>query len=142
MGFALFIEMIQDKPLQQEKIKRILQPLLWDYHIEADDFYRIALGQKAGIGFLHQQQALLRILERLSWYDILELFDCEFLKNHITSDLISKMRFPATKRKYEILRKILHGQSVSFPEWSAETRQRAQNAILSNRWYSTEPSLF
>lgn len=121
---------------QPNKIKSILQPILWDYQIDVVEFYHIALGQRSGIGMLDQQKAFLRILERVSLYDIFDLFDLEVLKKYLTSTLIKKLRFPELQRKYEIIRKILHGEPISFPGWSAETRQRTQNTVLSNRWYS------
>jgi hypothetical protein len=128
--------------MTQSEIKDLLQPILWDYDLEAYEFYRIARGERQGIGFLNQERAIVRILERLGWYEILGLLGLDFIKEHLTPELIAKLRFPEQKRKYEIIRKILHREPLSFPGWSAETRARARNTVLSDRWYCTEPALF
>jgi len=68
-----------------------LRPILRDCHIESAEFYRIALGKISGTGLLNQQRALLRILERISWYDISYLFDITFLKQQTATWLIGKL---------------------------------------------------
>ncbi|HNW59014.1 MAG TPA: hypothetical protein PKI62_05020 [bacterium] len=124
-----------------DKINSAFVPILWDYWISAMVFYRIALGQMPTIGLLNQQWALLRVFERMNWYDILDWFDPEFLNDHLTPELINNLRFPDARRKYGIIRKILHGEPISFPGWGVETHKRAQDAVLSNRWYCDKPAL-
>ena len=123
-------------------IQKTIQPILWDYDIDPVVFYNIALGKHPAVGMLDQERALLRILQQLPFYDILDLFGQPFLKKVLTQDLIKKMRFAHQRQNYEIIRKILQREPVSFSGWSAETRQRCRNAVLSKRWYCTEPSLF
>ena len=124
-----------------DNICHILEPILWDYNVEALDFYELLLGRQGSIGLLDQQHAIVRVLERCAWYDVLELLGIEFLKKYLTQMTIQKIRFPDMRKKYEIVREILQGDTVPTSGWSADTRQRARNAILSNRWYRTEPSL-
>lgn len=123
-------------------IETLLAPILWDYRIHPYEFYQVAIGNKAQIGHFNQEKALIRILERLNWYDLINLFGMEFLKKYITLELVSKLRFKDKRRKYEVVRKILHGETVSFPGWNSETRQRLEHSLLSHRWYRTEPTLF
>ena len=127
--------------IHQDVVEKILKPLLWDYQIDAISFYLVALGQEKIPG-LSQQRALLRMLERLNWYDILDLFELEFIQEQLTTELVARLRFPEMRKKYELIRKILHREPVSFPGWGAETRQRAQDSILSNRWYRPQSVLF
>jgi len=129
------------KEPQPDIIERILKPLIWDYQLDAGTFYLVSIGRKVLAG-LSQQQALLRIFERLNWYNILDLYDVAFLKEQLTPELIGKIRFPETRKKYEIIRKLLFGEPVSFAGWSAETRQRAQDTVLSDRWYCSQQALF
>ena len=119
----------------------VLERLLWDYDLNAKDFYDLLLGKKARIGLWNQERALIRVLERLGWYDIVNILGLEYLKEHLTLQIIEKLRFPDLQRKYGIVRKVLHGEPVSFSGWDSETRQRARDAVLSNRWYSVESSL-
>ncbi|MBN1561494.1 hypothetical protein JW998_14680 [candidate division KSB1 bacterium] len=82
-------------------IEKILQPVLWDYDINSLDFYHVAVGALERVASFDQQRAFIRILERLGWYDILELFGIQFVKEHL-----------------------------SLAGWSSETRQRARNAVI------------
>jgi len=127
--------------MQKKEIEKI-RPILWDYRIDPIEFYHIAKGERKAIGFLNQERALIRILDYMDWYDILTLFGIDFLRKNLTPDLVGKLRFAKQREKYEIIRKILLGEPLSFPEWCDETRQRAGNTVLSDRWYRTEPSLF
>ncbi|MBN1479886.1 hypothetical protein JXA70_06425 [candidate division KSB1 bacterium] len=122
-------------------IEKILKPVLWDYDIDALDFYHVAVGEKEHIGSFDQQRALVRIFERLDWYDILDVFGIEFVEKHLTVKITSRLRFADLRKRYDTIRRILHGEPVSFAGWSVETAERAKNAVLSNRWYSTEPAL-
>lgn len=129
------------KDPQPDIIERLLKPLVWDYRMDAKTFYLVSIGRKIIAG-LSQQQALLRIFERLNWYNILDLFDVVFIKEQLTPELIGKFRFPDTRKKYEIIRKLLFREPVSFAGWSAETRQRAKDTVLSDRWYCSKQALF
>jgi hypothetical protein len=121
-----------------EKIKQILAPILWDYQLDPLQFYKIAVGQSSKIGLLNQERALLRILERLNWYDIVELLGLDFLKEHLNFELINKLWIVAQRERYEIILQVLQGNSISFPKWGPETRQKLKHAVLSHRWYSTQ----
>lgn len=122
-------------------IKDILKPVLWDYNINVNDFYDVATGVRERVGGFDQQRALVRVFERLDWYDILEVFGIQFVEEHLTPDIISRIRFADLRKRYDIIRRILHGEPVSFAGWSVATAERARNAVLSNRWYRTEPAL-
>ena len=128
--------------IMNTSVEKILKPILWDYDINILDFYHVAVGIKERVGSFNQQRAFIRILERLGWYDILELFGIQFVKEHLTPEIISQLRFSDLGKKYDLIRRVLHGEPVSLSGWSAETRQRARNTVLSNRWYSTESALF
>jgi len=131
-----------EKDSQKEKIRTLLQPLLWDYQIDPYEFYQVAAGKLAQVGSINQERALIRILDRLPWYDVIDLFGLDFLKKYITLKLVSKLRFSDKRRQYEIVHKVLHGKIVSFPGWNSETRQKLKDSLLSHRWYRTEPTLF
>ncbi|MBC8184820.1 hypothetical protein H8E88_27315 [candidate division KSB1 bacterium] len=127
--------------LSQERIEYILKPILWDYRIDPSEFYQVALGKKEHVGLFNSERALLRMLERLGWYELLELFGVDILKERLTTDLISKIRIKELRHKYEFARKILQGEPVSFSGWGCDYRQRIKHTLLSNRWYRTDSAL-
>ncbi len=124
--------------MEKSDVRRLLQPLVWDYNIDPYDVYEVALGQKERIGSFTRRKALLRLFERLSWYDLLRLFGIERVGAFLTVDLIQQLRFPELRDRYEFVRKVLHGEPVSFSGWSPEYRQKIQHTLLSHRWYRTQ----
>lgn len=128
--------------MDKSQIYQLIQPILWDYKTDPYDFFLTAVGEKNRAGCFNQEKALIRMLERLSWYDLIRLFGVERLKVLLTPGIISKLRIKELQEKYEFARKILHGESVSFSGWSAEYREKIKHTLLSNRWYRTQPGIF
>lgn len=124
--------------LDRETINRTLKGVIWDYNIDPFDIYLIALGKKESIGFFNKERSLLRLLERLSWYEVLLVFETDFLKENLTRNLISKIRNVQLSERYELIRKILHGETLSLTGWDIKNRERIKSSLLSNRWYSTQ----
>lgn len=124
--------------LSNKKIKQFIKPILWDYEIDPLEFYQVAIGKKKMIGFFNQERALIRILEHLNWYDVVDILGLNFLKENLSSDIVNKLRIGGLKKRYEIVQKILRGEPVSITGWNSETRQRLKHSILSHRWYCSQ----
>ncbi|MDD5089937.1 MAG: hypothetical protein PHQ23_03380 [Candidatus Wallbacteria bacterium] len=128
--------------MQDDQIRKTLKPVIWDHDIDPLVFYHIALGIKRPIGFLDSIRALVRILERLSWYDVLSLFGLDGVRTLITDEVIKSIRFKEIRERYEFIQGVLHGKAVSFSGWDPEYRKRIRHTLLSDRWYSTEQGIF
>ena len=124
--------------MEKEAIRKLLQPLLWDYQLDPYDLFEIALGRQERIGTFTRAQVLVRLFERLAWYDLVQLFGIEVLTTLLTKEIINRLRFPELRTRYEFIRKVLHGEPVSFSGWSPEYRQRIRHTLLSHRWYRTQ----
>ncbi len=124
--------------MQEEEIRAILQAILWDYQIDPCDFYELALGRKERIGWFSRERALIRMLERLSWYDLIRVFGLKELSDILKPELIAQLRFPELRRRYELARKVLRGETVSFSGWSPEYRENIKHSLVSQRWYRTQ----
>ena len=124
--------------MEKEAIRKLLQPLLWDYQLDPYGLFEIALGRQERIGTFTRAQVLVRLFERLAWYDLVQLFGIEVLTTLLTKEIINRLRFPELRTRYEFIRKVLHGEPVSFSGWSPEYRQRIRHTLLSHRWYRTQ----
>ena len=125
----------------EDEIRKILQPIIWDYNIDPSDFYAIASGKKQIAG-IRRESVLIRMLERLFWYDLLKLFGTDGMAELLTPGLIAGLRIKEQREKYELARKVLQGESVSFSGWSPEYREKIRHTLLSDRWYRTEQGIF
>jgi hypothetical protein len=126
---------------EKSEIRKLLHPIVWDYNIDPYELYETAIGKKTQIGSFTQEKALIRMLEYLPWYDLLRLFGIEELRKLITKDVISKIRIRELREKYEFVRKILRGETVSFSGWSPEYREKIRHTLLSDRWNRTQQGI-
>jgi hypothetical protein len=134
--------MKMESHLQQSEIRQLLQPILWDYNIDPYDFYEVALGRKERVGSFTKDRALIRLLERLGWYDLVRLFGMNTLAEILTTDRIARIRIKARQERYEFARKLLHGEPIPLSGWDPEYREKIKHTLLSHRWYRTQPRVF
>ncbi|MDM8536277.1 hypothetical protein QUF70_05950 [Desulfobacterales bacterium HSG17] len=122
----------------KEDIKKLLKPVIWDYYTDPYEVFETASGKKDRAGCFTRETALIRMLERLSWYDLINLFGIDKLTKLLTPKIISGIRIQELREKYEFARKILQGEPVSFSGWDPEYRKKIRHTLLSNRWYSNQ----
>jgi hypothetical protein len=116
---------------------RCLNRLNWDYNISVEDIFAVINGEKSHAGHWNLEGLLIRMLERLSWYDLLDFFGPAFLAENLNINLLHKVHNREKREKYERLGKILRGEPVSFTKWGAEYRAEIRDTLFSNRWYSS-----
>ncbi len=124
--------------MEKEDVRKLLKPVLWDYHTDPHDLFEAASGRKKQAGNFTQEAALIRILERLSWYDLIRLFGMKKLTALLTPEIISRIRIRGLREKYEFARKVLQGEPVSFSGWDTKYREKIRHTLLSDRWYRNQ----
>jgi hypothetical protein len=124
--------------MNKSEIQRLLKPIMWDYNLDPYELFEVATGTKKQAGTFTRETALVRMLERLPWYDLVNLFGIDGLTQLITPKIISRLRLKELQEKYEFVRKVLQGETVSFSGWSPEYRERIRHTLLSDRWYRTQ----
>jgi len=127
----------KSKDNRLERVKEILKPIIWDYDIDSELLYEVLECKRDRIGTFNKEKIIIRTLERLSWYELLELLGKEEPGKNLTEDIIQKLRFKEMQDKYEFTRKILQEEAVSYTGWSARYRKKSRHTLLSKRWYRT-----
>lgn len=122
--------------MSREEVNKILRGVFWDYNVEPYELYQIALEQSSETGFFSKETILLRFIQRLSWYEIQSIFTTDYLKNNLTPSLLKRIRNKQIKHRYELIRKVLRAETLSFTGWDFENRKRIKSTVLSNRRYS------
>lgn len=120
----------------REEIQNILRGVIWDYNVDTYDVFLISIGEKSPLGMFNKRKAFLRILERLSWYEILKIYDLQLIKKNITNDIINKIQIETIRHRYEILYQLLQGNTLLSAGWNTENRKRLKASLLSDRRYS------
>ena len=123
--------------MNKAAIQTALRGIIWDYDVDPDELFEVITGKREKSGPFDAERIFVRMLERLSWYELIELLGLEFIKNHLSKDVIRKIRFKALRGRYETIRKILSGDPLSFSGWDHEYREKIKHTLLSNRWYRT-----
>ena len=123
-----------------ERIK-ILSALNWDYDVGVNDMLRVVDGTLLKIGPFDAQRILVRCLERLTWYRIVQLWGMDRLLVVYNDSLLKRLRSTELRSRYAFTFGVLQKEPVSASRWSPELRESMQHFLLSNRWYRTKPRL-
>ena len=121
--------------MNKAAIQTALRGIIWDYDVDPDELFEVITGKREKSGPFDAERIFVRMLERLSWYELIELLGLEFIKNHLSKDVIRKIRFKALRGRYETIRKVLSGDPLSFSGWDHEYREKIKHTLLYNRWY-------
>jgi hypothetical protein len=129
---------MKNKKQLTEKKYRCLKRVNWDYNISAEDMFAVINGEKSHAGHWNEDDLLIRLLERLSWYDLLDFFSPDEMAQKLRPVLLKKTHNKEKRAKYERLGKILRKEPVSFTKWGAKySAECLRDTLFSNRWYST-----
>ena len=123
---------------EQERIRRLMKHVVWDYDVDPFLLHEVVLGSRGKVGHFDRQRVFLRMLERLSWYDLLDLLGVDLLRDLLTPGTIAVIRRRDVRERYEHIRRVLHNEALPSAGWDPGYRQRIRNTLLSDRWYRAE----
>ncbi len=112
-------------------VKRIL----WDYDVEPDELYAFLAGESDRLHHFTREMIHVRILERLSWYEILECLPVDVIKGMLNPRTISMLRTESMRKKYDYAARILHNRPLSASRWDPRNRNESEDPVLSDRGY-------
>ena len=115
----------------------LYKKIIWDYDIPNEELERLISGEIQSCSGLPRETVLLRMLQRLSWEELVKALGHNEIKNVLETDMYKKLRDPLQRIKYEQLLRLLQGKALSFSGWDPENRERIRATLLSNRWDRT-----
>ena len=110
-----------------------LKKNFWDYNVEflpLDNFIKM---ETDDIDEYVYNLVVTRMLERLNWYDIIDILGIEQLKKILSQDTIKRLRSNELKERYERIRRILFKEPLSLSGWDPEYIKRIRTTLLSYR---------
>jgi len=93
--------------IEKKDIKKLLEQILWDYNITAEEIHAVLKGEADRAGHYTREAVLKKLIETYPWFTIIQLFTPEELKDLLTRDVIKNLRAPSLREKYEFVRKRL-----------------------------------
>ena len=114
----------------------ILKRIFWDYNINLLNLDKIAALQLDEIDRYELDMIINRMLERLSWFDLLDILGVDLLKKILASGSINRLRSNELKDRYERIRRILFKEPLPLSGWDTEYIKRIKTTLLSNRLYA------
>ncbi len=121
--------------MNKEKFLEYVEYIIWDYNIDPNLLYEVFIGKRDKIAHFDRNKIIIRILENLPWYDVIEIISVDEIKNFLTPENIRKIYPPAMREKYDRLRKILLGEPLPSSGWDNKDNEKFRYPFLSNRWY-------
>jgi hypothetical protein len=125
----------------RDRIRDIMRHVVWDYDVDPYELYEVAVGTRDAIGHFDAERVLLRMLERLSWYDVLDVLGIDELRTRLVPPLIARIRHEDVRERYEYVRKILQGEALPLSGWDPASREKIRHTLLSHRWYRAEQAV-
>ena len=114
-----------------------LKKIFWDYNIDLLPLNNIVTMQFDAIDKYDLDLIINRMLERLGWFDLLDILGVDLLKKILISDSINRLRSKELRDRYERIRRILCKEPLPISGWDTEYIQRIKTTLLSNRWYAS-----
>jgi hypothetical protein len=124
--------------MNKEAVQSALKGIIWDYHVDPDDLFEVLAGKREMAGPFNAERLFVRMLERLPWYELIETLGIKYIKDRLSESIIKKIRFKTLRGRYETVRKVLSGDTLSFSGWDSEYREKIKHTLLSNRRYRAQ----
>lgn len=121
--------------MKKEKI-RLIKHCFWDYYYEDQEIEKRILELNEGI--VQDETFLIRIIENLEWYILIEIIPIDRLLSFITKERLQKIRSKRRRENLANAKSILLEQPLPFPRWDRCDFEKTRHGLLSNRWYGTE----
>lgn len=86
---------------------KLFKQILWDYDIPPKEIEAVLKGEKRLAGHYSREMIFQKIIESYSWFTIIQLFSPNEIQVLLTNQIISKLRSPSLRQKYEFVQKRL-----------------------------------
>ena len=91
---------------------KLLNQILWDYNISTEDIEAVLKGEQKRAGHYTREMLFQKMIESYSWFTLIQLFTPVEIQCLLTSQVISKLRSPSLRKKYEFVQKRLYQISL------------------------------
>ena len=108
---------------------------MWDYNISPEEVDKLMKGEVEFAGHYDISTLFIKMLNNLTWYEIIEIIHIDRIKQLLTDKIINKIRIKSIQNNYAKLKKILRNETLSSAKWYSTNNEQTAYPILSDRWY-------
>ena len=94
--------------MEKKEKDKLLNQILWDYDISVEDLEAVLKGDKKRAGHYTQEMLFKKMLETYPWFTIIQLLTPNEIQHLLTKRVVSTLRSPSLRQKYEFVQKRLH----------------------------------
>ena len=88
--------------------QKLLKQILWDYNIPAEDIEAVLKNENNTARHYNREMLFLKVIESYPWFTVIQIFSPAEIQNLLSHQVISKLRSPSLRKKYEFVQKRLH----------------------------------
>jgi hypothetical protein len=118
------------QPVSIQEQEKLVSGLLWDSPLTPHQFLRILRGESSEQSSFDRPWAAARLLASLPWYSILKILPLSEVKALISRDVLDRIYPQSVRKQYEILGRILRGETISVAGWDPAAHERIPSAVL------------
>lgn len=115
---------------------------MWDYNISPEEVDKLVKGEAKFAGHYDINSLFIKMLNNLSWYEIIEIIDIDRIIFLLTDEAINRIRIKSIQNNYARLQRLLRNETVSSAKWGSSANEQPAYPILSNRWYGDQQGIF
>ena len=91
----------------KDESRELVKKILWDYNISLDKVVDVIDGKREYAGHYNREKLFIKVLESFSWTTVLDIFSLSDVKELLTPGVVSKLRTPSLRDRYDNIRKKL-----------------------------------
>ena len=115
------------------KLKHFSTAYVYNPPYDVCELNGILSGKNPGNAWFNRNYFLRRMFERLSWFELFEILGVKEIVSVLTDQFIAGMKDVGLRKKYELIRQFLQGQTISLRAYlSAATCAMVSIAMAEN----------
>lgn len=124
--------------MNRSERNKLLDQIIWDYNVSTKDINAVLLGEKERVGHFNREIIFQKLLESYSWFTIVQMLPPDYIKTLLNNQVVSKLRSPALRQKYEFVQKRLH-QIIFLNNLSNNVKPPPTLTLLSYQVFLLKP---
>jgi hypothetical protein len=104
---SFFILLHKTSWMETLERQKLLKQILWDYNIPEEEIEAVFKDENKTARHYNREMLFLKIIESYPWFTVIQIFSPAEIQNLLSRQVISKLRSPSLRKKYEFVQERL-----------------------------------